>query len=162
MQSAERAAHAVALRLPPAALAGPAIGQFEVRSLESAPGDMAFQSQNAHQFGQPARCPVEGEDERLYDDNSVTRQRHALEREFGITPHLKSRVGEAYGKERIEDPADPDPIGRYDGLWLSEVGAELILFLGPIKANDDRGVAAEYERPQGGDEASTLLLDSIV
>jgi len=145
-------------------VAGPSIGQFEVKNLESTPGEIEFQSQNAHMFGQPGRRVAEGDDETLYDDNSIARQRHALELEFGITPRLKSRVGIEYEKERVDDPVDPSRRNDFDGLRLSEVGAEVIFVIDPIEEDDDwgLGVVAEYERPTGGREASSLLLGTIV
>lgn len=145
------------------ALAGPAIGQFEVKDLESEPGRYEFQSQNAHMFGQPRRAIEEDGDEFEADDNSVTRQRHAMEIEFGITPRLKSRIGIEFEKERVDDPASPSQANDYDKLKLSELGGEFIWILDPIEEDDwGYGLVAEYEHAIDRDEASSLLVGGII
>lgn len=146
-----------------AASAGPAIGQFEVKDLESTPGEFEFQSQNAHMFGQPDRKHRQLDGELAYDDNSVQRQRHALELEFGITPRLKSRIGIEFEKERIDDPDALSQADAFDDLELSEIGGEFIWILDPIDGDDwGFGLVAEYERPLDSEESSTLLLGSIM
>ena len=81
-------------QFPTSANAGPAIGQFELKDLEAEPGSVEFQSQNAHSWGQPRRkVQNEGGGEFLYDDNSVARQRHALELEWSLATFLRLRVG---------------------------------------------------------------------
>jgi len=148
----------------PAAFAGPAIGQFEVKDLESEPGDVEFQSQNAHMFGQPRRAIEEDGGEFEYDDNSVAKQRHAMELEFGITPRLKSRVGIEFEKERVDDPDSPSRAGAYEDLKLTEIGGELIVILDPIEDDDDWGfgLVTEYEHALEDGEASTLLFGTII
>src|SRR5690606_38997058 len=87
------------------ARAEPYIGQFELKTLESAPGDYEFQSQNAWSWRQPSRRIVgDGEDGFEMDENSVVRQRHALELEIGLTRFLKTRIGIEFEKERLDDP----------------------------------------------------------
>ena len=87
--------------------AGPAIGQFEMKTLESAPGYLEFQSQNAWSFGQPRRESEGVDPETIYDDNAVVRQREALEMEMGFTSYLKMRLGIEFEQERIDDPPTP-------------------------------------------------------
>jgi len=144
--------------------AGPAIGQFEVKTLLSEPGHFEFQSQNAHMFGQPRRAKADDGGEPLYDDNSVTKQRHAMEIEAGITPRLKSRVGIEFEKERVDDPSSPAQADAYDTLKLTELGAELIAILDPIEEEDDWGfgLVTEYEHAIDHDEADTLVFGGIV
>ncbi len=157
-----RFASLIAGLLPAWALAGPAIGQFEVKDLESIPGQIQLQSQNAHMFGQPERNYRHDNAETEYDDNTITRQRHALELEFGITPRLKSRIGIEYEKERVDEPASPARADAFDALKLSEYGGELIVILDPIQDQDwGFGLVTEYERPTDNDEASTLLVGGI-
>jgi hypothetical protein len=103
---------------------------------------------------------VDGETE--YDDNSVTKQRHALELEFGITRRFKSRIGIEYEKERLDDPENPGQADAFGRLELSEIGAELIWVIDPVEENDwGFGLVAEYEEPREDDEASLLLVGPI-
>lgn len=150
--------------LSTSSLAGPAIGQFEVKDLESEPGRIEFQSQNAHMFGQPRRDYQADGGDTEYDDNSVAKQRHAMELEFGITPRLKSRIGIEFEKERLDDPTSPAQADAYGKLKLTELGGELIAILDPIEEDDDWGfgLVAEYEHALEDGEASTLLFGSIV
>ncbi|MEW8317455.1 MAG: hypothetical protein AB2660_19540 [Candidatus Thiodiazotropha sp.] len=145
-----------------AAVSGPAIGQFEVKNLNAEPGEIEFQSQNAHMSGNPKRelRNVDGEVE--YDDNSVTKQRHALELEFGITHRFKSRIGIEYEKERLDDPENPGEADDFNDLELSEIGAEIIWVLDPIEENDwGFGLVAEYEQPLEDEEASVLVVGPL-
>ncbi len=146
-----------------AAVCGPAIGQFEVKNLSATPGEIEFQSQNAHMFGNPKRDLRDVGGELLYDDNSVAKQRHALELEFGITSRLKSRIGIEYENERLDDPDNPGQADEFNGLELAEIGAEVVWVLDPIEANDwGYGLVAEYEQPLDDEEASALLLGPIL
>ncbi len=146
-----------------AAVSGPAIGQFEVKNLSVAPGEIEFQSQNAHMSGNPERDVRNVSGEFQYDDNSVTKQRHALELEFGITSRLKSRIGIEYEKERLDDPDNPEQANDFGSLELSEIGAEVVWVLDPIEENDwGFGLVAEYGQPRDDDEASLLLVGPIL
>jgi hypothetical protein len=145
-----------------AAVSGPAIGQFEVKNLNAAPGEIEFQSQNAHMSGNPKRDVRNVSGEFEYDDNSVAKQRHALELEFGITNRFKSRIGIEYEKERLDEPENPGQANEYASLELSEIGAEVIWVLDPIKENDwGFGLVAEYEQPLEDNEASLLLVGPL-
>ncbi len=152
------------LFVPTWVFAGPAIGQFEVKDLESEPGGIEFQSQNAHMFGQPRRAVEADGGEFEYDDNSVTKQRHAMEVEFGITPRWKSRVGIEFEKERVDDPDSPAQADAYADLKLTEIGGELIAIIDPIDEDDDWGfgLVTEYEHALEDGEASTLLFGGII
>jgi hypothetical protein len=150
--------------LVPALHAGPAVGQFELKDLDSEPGAVEFQSQNAHSFGQPhRRIDTSDPDETLYDTNTVLHQRHALELEFGITRYLKTRIGIEYEKERLDDPEDPAEGDAFDNLKLSEAGAEVIVIFKRLEGDGfGFGAVTEYERPIDGKEASTLVMGPIV
>jgi hypothetical protein len=159
-------AGAVALLLTGHADAGPAVGQFELKTLESEPGMLEFQSQNAYSWGQPHRQtkadpsdPAELE----YDDNTIIRQRHALEMEMGLSYYLKMRVGIEYEKERVDDPTSPYDADAFDDLKLSEVGAEVIGIL--VRRTGDGaglGVVVEIEKPIEGSESAGVNMGPII
>ncbi len=142
--------------------ADPAIGQFELKNLESAPGYLEFQSQNAWAFGQPRRerATVGGQD--IYDDNAIIKQREALEMEMGFTRYLKMRVGIEFEEERIEDPASPAEANDFAPLQLDEIGTELIAVLIPRDGDGfGFGAVAEFERPLEQGEQMSLILGPI-
>ncbi len=140
------------------AYAGPAIGQFEMKTLESAPGHMEFQSQNAWSFGQPSRA-FSGGAEPVYDDNSVIRQRQALEMEMGFTHYLKMRVGIEFEQERMDDPQSPADANDFATLKLDEIGTELIAILIPRDGDGfGFGTVVEFERPlESGGQMSLIM-----
>lgn len=145
------------------AYAGPAIGQFELKNLEAGQGYLEFQSQNAWSFGQPNRKSAINDDgELVFDDNTVIRQRHALEMEMGFTSFLKMRVGIEYETERLEEPGVFADANRLDELKLDELGAELIAVLVP-REGDGFGVGAvvEVERPLEREEQMNVILGPI-
>lgn len=145
------------------ARAEPTIGQFELKTLESFPGRLEFQSQNAYSRGQPPRQVESGPDGVEIDENSVTRQRHALEVEMGFSNHFKMRVGVEFEKERLDDPPTLDQVDDFDELQLTELGAEIIGIV-ITRAGDGAGLGfvAEYERPTDRDEPDALILGTIV
>lgn len=148
--------------IPPLASAEPFIGQFELKNLESKPGLIEFQSQNAWSWRQPARRFVNGPDGLELDENSVVRQRHALEVEFGFTRAVKMRVGVEFEKERLEEPGSLDESNDFDSLELSEVGAEIIAVLAPREGDGAGfGLVAEIEGPVDGEEPTNLVLGPI-
>lgn len=147
------------------ALAGPAIGQFEMKDLEAEPGEVEFQSQNAWSFGQPRRRFAEdspGEFE--YDGNALARQRHALEIELSLTHFLRMRVGIEYEKERFDDPASPAFANAFDDLKLAEVAVEGVVILKPVpKAGGiGFGFLSEFEHPLERGELNTILVGPII
>lgn len=146
------------------ATAEPAIGQFELKTLESAPGLLEFQSQNAYSWGQPSRqIESAGPDGIEIDENSVVRQRHALELEMGFTNHLKMRVGIEFEKERLDEPLTIGQVNDFDELKLTELGAELIAILIPRRGDGaGLGFVVELERPLDRDEPDALILGPIV
>ncbi len=153
------------------ALAGPAIGQFELKDLEAEPGKAEFQSQNAHTFGNPRRKAVTqpGDDpgeeaETVYDDNSVARQRHALELEGSLTHFLRLRVGIEYEKERVEEPDDIALANGFENLKLDEVALEVVTIFKrvPEDGGIGFGALAEFESPVGGDDLSSVNFGPIV
>jgi hypothetical protein len=139
------------------------IGQFELKTLECAPGLLEFQSQNAYSWGHPARRVEADGVEFVLDENSVERQRHALEVEFGFTQRLKMRLGIELEKERLDDPPTLAQADDFDDLELTEYGAELIGVVIP-RAGDGMGLGlmAEFEAPIDDGESSSLVLGPIV
>ena len=145
------------------ATAEPAIGQFELKTLECAPGLLEFQSQNAWSSGEPPRQVADDGAELVFDENSIDRQRHALELEFGFTTRVKMRVGIEFEKERIEDPPTIEQANDFEDLELTEYGAEVIAVIVP-RAGDGTGLGlvAEFEAPFEGEDTSALVLGPIV
>lgn len=145
------------------ARAEPFIGQFELKTLETAPGSLEFQSQNAWSWGQPPRRSAGGPDGVVFDENAVVKARHALELEIGLTTALKMRVGVELEKERLDEPATSAQANDFGEMSLEEVGAEIIAVLAP-RAGDGfgYGVVAEIEGPVDGEGANHLVLGPIV
>ena len=144
-------------------MAGPAVGQFELKTLESEPGGLEFQSQNAYSWGQPHR-QVSGDPGDLeYDDNTIIRQRHALEMEMGLTRYLKTRIGIEFEKERGDEPGSIYDADSFDALKLSEVGAEVI---GILKRREGDGwglgVVVEIEKPLDSSESTDINMGPII
>jgi hypothetical protein len=146
-----------------AAEAEPVIGQFELKTLDSARGSFEFQSQNAWSWGHPSR-QVRNDDSGLlvFDENAVIRQRHALELEAGLTSNLKMRVGLEFEKERVDEPETPQRANAFDDLQLTEFGVELIAILVPRRDEGaSLGLVAEFERPRDREEPDKLILGPI-
>ncbi len=153
-----------ALSAPPVS-AGPAVNQFEVKDLSNEPGEIEFQSQNAHLFGQPRRKflePAPGDFE--YDGNSLVQQRHALEVEMTLTTWLRTRVGIEFESERFDDPASFAEANSFAPLSLTEIAVEGVVILIPVKTQGvGLGFLAEYQHPIGEPgEAATLFAGPIV
>lgn len=143
--------------------AEPSIGQFELKTLESAPGLIEFQSQNAYSWGEPQRRVASDGAEPVYDENSIARQRHALELEFGFTNRVKMRVGIEFEKERLDEPPTPEQANDYEDLELTEYGAEIIAVFVPREGDGaGLGFVAELEAPIDDEESSALVLGPIV
>lgn len=150
---------------PVSAIAGPSIGQFELKDLEAEPGSMEFQSQNAHSWGQPSRnFQDEGGGEFLYDDNSVTHQRHALELEWSLATFMRLRVGIEYEKERLDDPEDLSFANAFADLKLEEVALEVVTILKPVPQSGGIGFGTltEFEHPLSSGELNVLNFGPIV
>lgn len=146
-----------------AASAEPFVGQFELKTLDSAPGAMEFQSQNAWAWDQPRRAWIEADDETLYDENSLFRARYALEIEIGFTERMKIRIGVEAEDERIDEPSSPAGANRFEGLRLEEIGAELVIIFKP-REGDGLGLGAvmEVEGPIDGEGPNNLIVGPIV
>lgn len=144
-------------------VAGPAVGQFEVKTLESEPGEIEFQSQNAYSFGNPRRKTMtNGSGGLEADDNSIAKARNALELEFGITPNLKTRIGIEYEKERRDDPGTQREAQGYEDLKLDEYAAEVIWIAIPRKGDGAGfGIVVEYEVPTESGGSRTLVAGPI-
>ncbi len=146
------------------ALAGPAIGQFEMKQVETEAGDIEFQSQNAYGWGQPARRYYEtSPGEYAYDDNTVAEARNALEIEVSPTDWFRFRLGIEYEKERLDEPADPVDANAFDSLKLDEYAAEAVVVLVPIKG-DGLGLAwlTEFEKPVDNSEPMTINTGPLI
>lgn len=141
--------------LPLSAIAGPAINQFEVKDLQSSPGEFEFQSQNAYATGQPRRKT----DGTNYDDNTVIRQREALEVQVGITDYFRVRVGIEFEQELLDDPETFSQANRFADLELDELALEgVIVFIKPKKEGIGLGLLIEYGLPvSGGSESQSEL-----
>jgi len=147
------------------ALAGPAINQFEVKDLQSEPGDFEFQSQNAWSTGQPRRKSAEvSPGEWIYDDNSVIRQRQALEVQLGVTDWLRFRVGVEYEQERLDDPAVFYQADDMGSLKFDEVAIEgVVVLIKPKKEGVGLGLLFEYGAPVGeAESAAELYMGPII
>jgi hypothetical protein len=146
------------------AKAEPFIGQFELKTLESAPGRFEFQSQNAWSWSQPAR-QIDGDELNgvLFDENAVIRARYALELEMGFTRRLKMRLGVEFERERFDEPETSEQANDFDDLSLTEVGAELIAVIA-LREGDGPGlgVVAEIEGPTDQEEPNNLIIGPII
>jgi hypothetical protein len=145
------------------ASAGPAVNQFETKDLESAPGEMQFQSQNAISFGQPKRrIREDAPGDFTYDDNAVARERYALEMQMGITTWFRTRLGVEFEKERLEDPASPARANAFEDLHLTGIALEGVFVLLPVKKNGiGVGILTEYDHSiRGG--ASQFYFGPII
>lgn len=161
---------APSLRLTPALLglaitavtarAEPSIGQFELKTLDAGAGEYEFQSQNARAWGQPARrIAIDHEGNAVLDENTVFKQRHALELEFGLSDRYKMRVGIEGERERLND----EPGTRYGTLEVDELGLELIAILVPRKPQGFAlGTVIELEGPLDQDDTNSLSIGPIV
>jgi hypothetical protein len=146
-----------------AAVGEPFLGQFELKTLDSGPGEMEFQSQNAWAWDQPRRAWIEDDDETLYDENSLFRARNALELEIGLTEQVKIRVGFEAEDERIDEPASPARANDFEGLRVEEIGAELVIIFRP-REGDGLGLGAviEVEGPIDGEGPNHLIVGPIL
>lgn len=149
----------------PAARSGPAINQFEIKDLESEPGQFEFQSQNAWSTGQPRRRSAIGSGgETVFDDNSVARQREALEVELGITDWFRMRLGVEYEQERIDDPTSLSHADAFESLKFDEVAIEgVVVLVKPKKEGVGLGLLVEYGSPvNDAPSASELYMGPII
>lgn len=146
------------------ALAGPAVNQFELKDLEAEPGAVEFQSQNAHSWGQPGRKAERDGGEIVYDDNSVIKQRHALEVEMSLTHFFRLRLGIEYEKERLEEPASFASANDFDSLKLDEVAIEGVAIFARVPEAGGVGVGmlAEFQHPLEAGELNSIVFGPIL
>lgn len=148
--------------LATAAWAGPAIGQFEVKSLDADPGEIEFQSQNAYSLGVPGRKTVLENGELEGDDNTQARSRNALELEFVLTRNFKTRIGIEYEAERREEFTTLREADGFQDLKLDEYSGEVIWIAIPREGDGfGLGFVAEYEVPAERGGAQTLIAGPI-
>lgn len=140
----------------------PVIGQFELKNLESSPGSIELQSQNAWSWGHPRRRVAVDEDELVFDENAATRRRHALEIEVGFTDAIKMRAGVEFEQERFDDPPSLQQANAFDKLELTEIGVELVAIVMP-RHGDGKGLGlvVELEHALESGEPGTLFLGTI-
>lgn len=140
------------------AQAGPAVGQFEIKTLSAEPGEIEFQSQNAYALGQPKRRTRATPDGFVGDDNNLPRQMHALEIEAGFSHFFKARVGIEFEKEYIDDFDTPAQAGHFEEIKLDEFEVEGIVVLRRRPGDGfGFGLLFEYEHPfeSGGQRTAT-------
>ena len=136
--------------------AGPAVNQFEIKDLESAPGDVQIQSQNAWSTGQSRRrSAVAASGEIAFDDNTVIKQREALEIQLGITDWFRVRLGVEFEQERLDQPASFAEANSFAPLKFDEVAVEgVLVFVKPKEDGVGLGLLMEYGSPFGEMEAA--------
>lgn len=143
--------------------AEPFIGQFELKTLTTEPGAIELQSQNAWAFGQPTRRTAQLNDEEVFDENSVFRERYALEVEIGLSHRFKMRLGIEGENERVDEPSSLARANDFAGLEVGEIGAEII---GVVLSREGDGLGlglvAELEGPFDQEEANHLTLGTIL
>ena len=146
------------------ASAGPFIEEFELKTLTTEPGAIELQSQNAWAWDQPSRRTAVNEDgEFIADENSVFRERYALEVEVGLAERLKMRVGIEGENERVDDPTSAANADDFAGLEVNEIGAEVIAVLLERPAEGfGLGLVAEIEGPFDQEEPNHLTLGTIL
>lgn len=142
----------------PAAAAGPAIDQFEIKEPSAEPGRVERQIINDISAGNPPRAMAVGS----FDDNTVTRERHGFEFELGVSRYLKTRLGLEFDKDRTDDPASALEANAYAPLQLTEVGLETVLVLSrETGASPGIGLLTEVNHAMGP-EASTLVFGPLL
>lgn len=136
-------------------MAGPAVNQFEVKDLQSAPGDLEFQSQNAWSAGQPLRrSAVTAPGDAAFDDNTVIKQREALEIQLGVTDWFRVRFGVEFEQERLDDPSSFADADNFAPIKFDEVAVEgVVVFVKPKADGIGIGLLMEYGSPVGEMEA---------
>lgn len=133
--------------------AGPAINQFEIKDLDSEAGEFEFQSQNAWSTGQPRRRSAIVGGERVYDENTIIRQREALELQMGITKYFRVRVGIEYEQEILEEPGSFGEANKFGALKLDELALEgVIVLVQPKPEGVGLGFLIEYGHPMEDDQ----------
>jgi hypothetical protein len=144
--------------------AGPAVNQFEVKNLEVEVGQWEFQSQNAYSWNQPDRKTFESvPGEFVFDENTVVRQRYALELELGISPRIRSRFGIEFEQERVDDPTAATRRNNFDALELEELAVEVVWVLLPPGENTvGLGLLSEYQYTLESTEADSFVFGPII
>jgi hypothetical protein len=144
--------------------AGPAVGQFEIKTLGAEPGAVEWQSQNDFSFGNPRRHIITNAGgDLLADDNTITKQRSALEGEFGLSDFLKARVGIGFVRERFDDPRVVSDANRFSELTFEGFGFETNWTI--VRRRGDGfgiGVLFEYDRPIVKAESQTITTGVLV
>jgi len=147
----------------PDAVAGPALDQYEIKSLETEPGAIEFQSQNDFSSGNPRRRVSPDGAGVIADTNTVTRQREGLEVEIGLTSFVKLRLGVEFEQGRIDDPKSFSDAQRMGPLEFDGYGAETIWTIVPRKGDGvGAGFLVQWDQSAHSEEASTLTIGPII
>jgi hypothetical protein len=159
-----RGVMAIGITLSLTCHAGPAVNQFELKDLEVEVGRWEFQSQNAHAWNQPDRAFFEDEPGVFeYDDNAVSRRRHALEVEYGVSEWFRTRLGVEFEKERLEEPPGPAARNRFESLELEELAIEGVAVIVPVdESGFGFGMLFEYQHVLASAEANSLVAGPII
>ena len=149
---------------PAIVLAGPSIGQFEIKELEIEVGAIELQSQNAYSFNHPNRTFINDNGDVEFDENEYVKQRHALEIEISPTHFMRTRIGIEFEKERFDDPETLAEATSYDRLKLSEIAFETIVVLqAPTEKQLGIGLLAEFElAAQAEDDSKSITFGPIL
>ncbi len=108
---------------------------------------MQFQSQNAIAFGQPKRRIQVVDGQTQYDDNTVAKERYALELQASMTTWFRGRVGIEFEKSRFDDVTSPALATAFDNLELSNAALEgVVIVIPPKDGRIGLGALGEYER----------------
>lgn len=115
-------------------------------------------------WGQPGRRFIEHRPDDIdYDDNSVVRQRHALEMEVGGFEWLRTRIGIEFEKERLDDPPALANRNDFDSLKLEEIALEgVAVMLAREGDGIGLGVLVEYQHVLESADPDSIVFGPIV
>ena len=149
------------------AAAGPAVNQFEVEEVNVEQGEVEIQISSDWSLGRPRRGiiiedPADPDSDVIFDDNSITKQRHSVEVGLGLSNWLQLSAGFEFEEERVDDPLTIDEANSFERLQFTEIQAGAKVVLVPIKGNG-LGLAAyaELNHPKSA-EASQLFFGPII
>ena len=98
-----------------------------------------------------------------FDDNTVIRQRYALELELGVTSRFRSRFGIELEQERVDDPILVTNRNDFNSLELEELALEGVFVLLPVtEYGVGFGLLAEYQYTLEDSEADSVVFGPIV
>ncbi len=100
----------------------------------------------------------------MYDDNTVTRQREALEIQLGITDWFRVRLGVEFEQERFDDPASFAQLDSFGPWKMDEIAIEgVLVFVKPKKEGIGLGLLIEYGAPiSEAEDPAELYIGPII